>query len=195
MFGSPETTTGGRALKFYSSVRIDIRRISSIKDGDKVVGNRTKVKIVKNKVAPPFRECEFDILFGEGISREGDVLDLAVANNLVEKSGAWYSYKGERIGQGRENTRKFLKENPDVFAAIDKEVRAKLKVGQQATAPVVEVPTPAKEEPTAQPVPEVPASIPVPPLFSEQASQDGTAEASEIETETETESEPIAIAS
>jgi recombination protein RecA len=110
MFGNPETTTGGRALKFYSSVRVDIRRIAAIKDGDVVTGNRTKVKIVKNKVAAPFREAEFDILYGEGISREGDVLDLAVANNIVEKSGAWYSYAGERIGQGRENTRTFLKE-------------------------------------------------------------------------------------
>ncbi len=113
MFGNPETTTGGRALKFYSSVRVDIRRIAAIKEGDAVTGNRTKVKIVKNKVAAPFREAEFDILYGEGISREGDVLDLAVANNIVEKSGAWYSYSGERIGQGRENTRSFLKENKD----------------------------------------------------------------------------------
>src|SRR5919107_4965215 len=116
MFGSPETTTGGRALKFYSSVRIDIRRIGAIKDGDRVVGNRTKVKIVKNKVAPPFRECEFDIMYGEGISREGDVLDLAVANKVVEKAGAWFSYKGERIGQGRENARQFMKENTDTRA-------------------------------------------------------------------------------
>ncbi len=116
MFGNPETTTGGRALKFYSSVRVDIRRIAAIKEGDVVTGNRTKVKIVKNKVAAPFREAEFDILYGEGISREGDVLDLAVANNIVEKSGAWYSYAGERIGQGRENTRTFLKENKDIFA-------------------------------------------------------------------------------
>ena len=105
MFGNPETTTGGRALKFYSSVRIDIRRIAAVKEGDTVVGSRTKVKIVKNKVAAPFREAEFDILYGEGISKEGDVLDLAVTHNIVEKSGAWYSYAGERIGQGRENTR------------------------------------------------------------------------------------------
>ena len=113
MFGNPETTTGGRALKFYSSVRVDIRRIAAVKEGDVVVGSRTKVKIVKNKVAAPFREAEFDILYGEGISREGDVLDLAVTHNIVEKSGAWYSYSGERIGQGRENTRNFLKENKD----------------------------------------------------------------------------------
>src|ERR1700758_3330996 len=130
MFGNPETTTGGRALKFYASVRAEIRRISSIKEGETVTGNRTKVKIVKNKVAAPFREAEFDILYGEGISREGDVLDLAVANNIVEKSGAWYSYSGERIGQGRENTRNFLKENKDIFAKMDAEVRKKLNIGQ-----------------------------------------------------------------
>src|ERR1700756_5973664 len=112
MFGNPETTTGGRALKFYSSVRADIRRIAAIKEGEVVVGNRTKVKIVKNKVAPPFREAEFDIIYGEGISREGDLIDLGVAQNIVEKSGSWYSYKGERIGQGRENARQFLKDNP-----------------------------------------------------------------------------------
>ena len=139
MFGNPETTTGGRALKFYSSVRVDIRRIAAIKEGDVVTGNRTKVKIVKNKVAAPFREAEFDILYGEGISREGDVLDLAVANNIVEKSGAWYSYAGERIGQGRENTRNFLKENKDIFAKMDGEVRKKLGIGA-AKADVPEVP-------------------------------------------------------
>jgi len=139
MFGNPETTTGGRALKFYSSVRVDIRRIAAIKEGDQVTGNRTKVKIVKNKVAAPFREAEFDILYGEGISREGDVLDLAVANNIVEKSGAWYSYSGERIGQGRENTRNFLKENKDIFAKMDGEVRKKLGIGA-AKAEVPEVP-------------------------------------------------------
>src|ERR687885_2488589 len=126
MFGSPETTTGGRALKFYSSVRIDIRRIGSIKDGDRVVGNRTKVKIVKNKVAPPFRECEFDIMYGEGISREGDVLDLAVANRVVEKSGAWFSYAGERLGQGRENSKQALKENAELFGRVERDVRAAL---------------------------------------------------------------------
>ena len=140
MFGNPETTTGGRALKFYSSVRVDIRRIAAIKEGDTVVGTRTKVKIVKNKVAAPFREAEFDILYGEGISREGDVLDLAVTNNIVEKSGAWYSYSGERIGQGRENTRDFLKENKDIFAKMDAEVRKKLNIGAAATAEVPEVP-------------------------------------------------------
>ncbi len=139
MFGNPETTTGGRALKFYSSVRIDIRRIAAVKEGDTVVGSRTKVKIVKNKVAAPFREAEFDILYGEGISREGDVLDLAVTHNIVEKSGAWYSYSGERIGQGRENTRSFLKENKDVFARIDAELRKRLNIGV-AKADIPEVP-------------------------------------------------------
>ncbi|MBI1741046.1 MAG: recombinase RecA [Candidatus Koribacter versatilis] len=126
MFGNPETTTGGRALKFYSSVRIDIRRIAAIKEGDVVVGSRTKVKIVKNKVAAPFREAEFDILYGEGISREGDLLDLAVNQNILEKSGSWFSYKGERIGQGRENARAFLKENKDTLAKLEAEVRKAL---------------------------------------------------------------------
>jgi recombination protein RecA len=129
MFGNPETTTGGRALKFYSSVRIDIRRIAAVKEGDTVVGSRTKVKIVKNKVAAPFREAEFDILYGEGISREGDVLDLAVTHNIVEKSGAWYSFGGERIGQGRENTRGFLKENKDIYSKIDAALRKQLGIG------------------------------------------------------------------
>jgi recombination protein RecA len=137
MFGNPETTTGGKALKFYSSVRIDIRRIGAVKDGDSVVGSRTKVKIVKNKVAAPFRDAEFDILYGEGISREGDVLDLAVLHNIVDKSGAWYSYQGERIGQGRENVRAFLKDNKDIFARVDSELRKKL--GISAAGPI-EVP-------------------------------------------------------
>ncbi len=137
MFGNPETTTGGRALKFYSSVRIDIRRIAAVKEGDAVVGSRTKVKIVKNKVAAPFREAEFDILYGEGISREGDVLDLAVAQNIVDKSGAWYSYAGERIGQGRENVRQYLKEHRDTFTSIDTELRKKLGL---VNVPVSEVP-------------------------------------------------------
>jgi recombination protein RecA len=136
MFGNPETTTGGRALKFYSSIRVDIRRIAAIKEGDKMIGNRTKVKVVKNKVAAPFREAEFDILYGEGISKEGDVLDQAVASEIVEKSGAWYSYDGERIGQGRENTRNFLKENREIYAKIDTELRKKLNIG----APAAEIP-------------------------------------------------------
>jgi len=124
MFGSPETTTGGRALKFYASVRLDIRRIGAIKDGDSPVGNRTRVKVVKNKVASPFREAEFDILYGEGISREGDLLDVGAAQNLLEKSGAWYSFRGERIGQGRDNARIFLKEHPEMAVKIDSELRA-----------------------------------------------------------------------
>jgi recombination protein RecA len=133
MFGNPETTTGGRALKFYSSVRVDIRRIAAIKDGDVVTGSRTRVKVVKNKVAAPFREAEFDILYGEGISREGDLLDIAVNNNILEKSGSWFSYKGERIGQGRENARQFLKDNQDTMAKLDIEVRKAL--GLIATPP------------------------------------------------------------
>jgi recombination protein RecA len=126
MFGSPETTTGGRALKFYSSVRVDIRRIAAIKDGDAVIGNRTKVKIVKNKLASPFREAEFDIIYGEGISKEGDLIDLGVANNVIEKSGSWLSYKGERVGQGRENAKQFLKDNTDIRQTIELEVRRAL---------------------------------------------------------------------
>jgi recombination protein RecA len=141
MFGNPETTTGGKALKFYSSVRIDIRRIGAVKDGDTVVGSRTKVKIVKNKVAAPFRDAEFDILYGEGISREGDVLDLAVLHNIVDKSGAWYSYQGERIGQGRENVRNFLKENKEVFGRVDAELRKKLGIAGASSAPIPEVPS------------------------------------------------------
>jgi recombination protein RecA len=134
MFGNPETTTGGRALKFYASVRVDIRRIAAIKEGDVVIGSRTKVKIVKNKVAAPFRESEFDILYGEGISKEGDLLDLAANQNILEKSGSWYSYKGERIGQGRENARQFLKDNKDVMAKLEIEVRKAL--GLIASQPV-----------------------------------------------------------
>ena len=126
MFGSPETTSGGRALKFYSSMRLDIRRIGAIKDGDRIVGNRTRVKVAKNKVAPPFRECEFDIMYGEGISREGDVLDLAVMQNVVDKSGAWFSYKGDRLGQGRENSKQLLKEKPEILGRIEREVKVKL---------------------------------------------------------------------
>ncbi len=134
MFGNPETTTGGKALKFYSSMRIDIRRIGAVKEGDVVVGSRTKIKVVKNKVAAPFRDAEFDILYGEGISREGDTLDLAVTHNIVDKSGAWYSYAGERIGQGRENVRGFLKENRDIFNRIDGELRKKLGLGAASVA-------------------------------------------------------------
>src|SRR6201997_3363706 len=126
MFGSPETTTGGRALKFYASVRLDIRRIAAIKDGETVIGGRTKVKVVKNKVAAPFREAEFDVMYGEGISRTGDLLDLAVDKRIIEKSGAWFAYGGERLGQGRENAKQFLKDNPDVYKAIEDRVRREL---------------------------------------------------------------------
>jgi recombination protein RecA len=128
MFGSPETTTGGNALKFYSSVRLDIRRTGTIKKGDDAIGNETKVKVVKNKVAPPFKTAEFDILFGEGISREGEILDLGVANRVIDKSGAWYAYNGEKIGQGRDNSREFLRENPDLRFEIENKVRAELGV-------------------------------------------------------------------
>jgi recombination protein RecA len=126
MFGSPETTTGGNALKFYSSVRLDIRRIGAIKNGDEVVGNQTRVKVVKNKVAPPFREAEFEIMYGAGISREGEIIELGSAQNIIEKSGSWYSYKGERIGQGKDNVREFLKNNPQVARDIEEQIRIKL---------------------------------------------------------------------
>ena len=132
MFGNPETTTGGRALKFYSSVRAEVRRIAALKDGDSPIGNRTRVKVVKNKVAAPFREAEFDILYGEGISREGDVLDLGVTHNIIEKSGSWFSFGGERIGQGRDTARRFLKEHPEVSQRIDAELRKKLGLGAGA---------------------------------------------------------------
>ena len=148
MFGNPETTTGGRALKFYSSVRVDIRRIAAIKDGEVVTGNRTKVKIVKNKVAPPFREAEFDIIYGEGVSKEGDLLDLGVAHNVVEKSGSWFSYKGERIGQGRENVRQFLRDNPDIRNRIDVELRKTLGLTKGEDQPVVD----GVAQPTATPI-------------------------------------------
>ena len=134
MFGNPETTTGGRALKFYASVRIDIRRIGAIKDGDAVVGGRTRVKVVKNKVAPPFRQAEFDLMYGEGISREGDLLDLAVDQKIIEKSGTWFSYDGERLGQVREKVKLFLKEHPDTLQAIDHKVRRELGLIREKTA-------------------------------------------------------------
>ena len=134
MFGNPETTTGGNALKFYSSVRLDIRRIGAIKNGEEVTGNQTRVKVVKNKVAPPFREAEFEIMYGEGISREGEIIELGAAQNIIEKSGAWYSYKGERIGQGKENVREFLKNNPKIAREIEDQVRAKLLVVKPARA-------------------------------------------------------------
>ena len=128
MFGNPETTSGGRALKFYSSVRLDIRRIGSIKEHDQIVGNRTRVKVVKNKVAPPFREAEFDIIYGEGISREGELLDLAVNYDIIEKTGTWYSFDKERLGQGRDNSRKYLKENPEIAAGLEERIREVLEM-------------------------------------------------------------------
>jgi recombination protein RecA len=137
MFGNPETTTGGRALKFYASVRMDIRRIASIKDGDVVVGGRTRVKVVKNKVAPPFREAEFDVMYGEGISRTGDLIDLAVDKRIIEKSGAWFAYGGERLGQGRENAKQFLKENPDIARAIEDRVRREFGLVREPEAAAV----------------------------------------------------------
>ncbi|MGY3039286.1 recombination protein RecA [Rhodanobacter sp. TND4EL1] len=141
MFGSPETTTGGNALKFYASVRLDIRRIGAVKKGEEIIGSETRVKVVKNKVAPPFRKCEFEILYGEGTSREGEIIELGVAENLIDKSGAWYSYKGDRIGQGKENVRQYLREHPDMANEIDKELRLRLlvPVGRPAAATAEEV--------------------------------------------------------
>jgi recombination protein RecA len=143
MFGNPETTTGGNALKFYSSVRLDIRRIQAIKDGENVIGNRTRVKVVKNKMAPPFKEVEFDILYGEGISSEGDLLDLAAGMNIIEKSGTWYAYKDERIGQGRENARNYLREHPEMLKTIRQEVLAKAGIGPKNAAPATGANAPA----------------------------------------------------
>ena len=132
MFGSPETTTGGKALKFYASVRLDIRRIETLKDGADMVGNRTRVKVVKNKVAPPFKQAEFDILYGVGISREGSLIDVGVEQGIIRKSGAWYTYEGDQMGQGKENARKFLRDNPDVAAEIEKRIKEKLGIGRGA---------------------------------------------------------------
>lgn len=148
MFGNPETTTGGRALKFYSSVRLDVRRIESLKQGGEVIGNRTRVKVVKNKVAPPFKEAEFDIMFGEGISTEGDILDLAAENNIVNKSGAWYAYEGNKIGQGRENAKQYLKDNPQVCAEIERRVRElfNMETDPASEAPAKETPAKAAEK-------------------------------------------------
>jgi recombination protein RecA len=135
MFGNPETTTGGRALKFYSSVRIDIRRIGAIKDGETTIGGRTRVKVVKNKVAPPFREAEFDVMYGQGISREGDLLDQGAERDIVEKSGTWFSYGGERLGQGRENAKQYLKDNPKVAAALEDKLRTAMGLVPASPAP------------------------------------------------------------
>jgi recombination protein RecA len=133
MFGSPETTTGGNALKFYASVRLDIRRVGAIKNGDEVVGNETRVKVVKNKVAPPFRNAEFEILYGEGVSREGELVDLGVAHELVQKSGSWYSYGGDRIGQGKDNVRGYLKEHPEIADTLEAQIREKCLVSASAS--------------------------------------------------------------
>ncbi len=141
MFGNPETTTGGRALKFYSSIRLDVRKTESLKQSGEVVGNRVRVKVVKNKIAPPFKEAEFDIMFGQGISREGDILDLAASNDIINKSGAWYSYEGNKIGQGRENAKLYLKEHPDLMEEIDHKVRERyglLKTGSETEMPAFE---------------------------------------------------------
>jgi len=135
MFGNPETTTGGNALKFYASVRLDIRRIAAIKNGQEVVGNRTRVRVVKNKMAPPFKEAEFDIMYGEGISKTGDLLDIGVQADVVDKSGSWYSFNGERIGQGRENVKKFMDENPDIYASIYGKIREELGLAKKEDAP------------------------------------------------------------
>lgn len=150
MFGNPETTTGGRALKFYSSVRLDVRRIEALKQAGEVVGNRTRIKVVKNKVAPPFREAEFDIMFGQGISREGDVLDLASEIGVINKSGAWYAYNGEKIGQGRENAKQFLKEKPEVFAEVEAKVRAHYGLGTEGTEAEAEKKETAGKKETAE---------------------------------------------
>jgi recombination protein RecA len=136
LFGSPETTTGGKALKFYASVRLDIRRIETLKDGTEAVGNRTRIKVVKNKCAPPFRQAELDILYGEGISREGGLIDMGVEHGFVRKSGAWYTYEGDQLGQGKENARKFLRDNPDLADEIEKKIKEKLGIGPRADAPV-----------------------------------------------------------
>jgi recombination protein RecA len=135
MFGSPETTTGGRALKFYSSVRLDVRRIETLKDGQEMVGNRTRVKVVKNKVAPPFKQAEFDIMYGQGISREGGLIDVGVEEGLIRKAGAWYTYEGDQLGQGKENSRNFLRDNPDLANEIEKRILEKLGIGPQVDAP------------------------------------------------------------
>jgi recombination protein RecA len=134
MFGNPETTTGGNALKFYASVRLDIRRIGAIKNGEEVVGNQTRVKVVKNKVSPPFREAEFEIMYGQGISREGEIIDMGSAQGIIEKSGAWYSYKNERIGQGKENVRLFLVEHPEIATDIEKQIRERLLPDRKTVA-------------------------------------------------------------
>jgi recombination protein RecA len=139
MFGSPETTTGGRALKFYSSVRLDVRRIETLKDGSEPVGSRTRVKVVKNKVSPPFKQAEFDILYGVGISREGGLIDMGVEHGMIRKSGAWYTYEGDQLGQGKENARSFLRDNPDLANELEKRIKEKLGIGVVAEAAVADL--------------------------------------------------------
>ena len=157
MFGSPETTTGGRALKFYASMRLDIRRIGAIKEGEENTGNRTRLRVVKNKVAPPFRSAEFDILYGEGISREGDLIDLGIAEKIVDKAGSWFSYGEIRLGQGRENARVFLRDNPDLANEIDRKVRTALGMGKTTVSaeasPVAVAPTAEAPRPVSAPDP------------------------------------------
>ncbi len=162
MFGNPETTTGGNALKFYASMRLDIRRIQAIKDGENVIGNRTRVKVVKNKLAPPFKEVEFDIMYGEGISKEGDLLDIAVNHNLIEKSGTWFSYKDERIGQGRDNSIRWLKERPEVIKTLRAEVLAKAGVGAKPATPTAGSTTPTNEKGAATPDKSAPVHMSAP---------------------------------
>ena len=175
-FGSPETTSGGKALKFYASVRLDIRRIETLKDGTDAVGNRTRVKIVKNKMAPPFKQAEFDILYGVGISREGSLIDYGVEHEIVRKSGAWYTYDGDQLGQGKENARNFLIENPDVAAEIENKILVKLGIGEAgkaasaaaAAAEPVAAATPAKAAPAKVPLDKVPADkVPAEESFPE----------------------------
>ncbi|WP_030670254.1 recombinase RecA [Streptomyces cellulosae] len=161
MFGSPETTTGGRALKFYASVRLDIRRIETLKDGTEAVGNRTRVKVVKNKVAPPFKQAEFDILYGHGISREGGLIDMGVENGFVRKAGAWYTYEGDQLGQGKENARNFLKDNPDLANEIEKKIKEKLGVGVRPEEPAAE-PGADAAKPVAAPADDVAKTVPAP---------------------------------
>lgn len=146
MFGNPETTTGGRALKFYSSIRLDVRRIEALKQSGEVIGNRTRIKVVKNKIAPPFKEAEFDIMFGKGISREGDILDLAAANNIINKSGAWYAYEGEKIGQGRENAKQYLREHPEIMEEVDRKVREQYGLIEVSQTTDSQAETEAKDE-------------------------------------------------
>lgn len=167
MFGSPETTTGGRALKFYASVRIDIRRIETLKDGTDAVGNRTRCKVVKNKVAPPFKQAEFDILYGQGISREGGLIDMGVEHGFIRKAGAWYTYEGDQLGQGKENARNFLKDNPDLANEIEKKIKEKLGVGVRPDTAVTE---PAPDAPGAADAPgEAVKQVPAPAVKAAKA--------------------------